>query len=88
MEAKINYSYAETLLFVSLKGCPPVEVKSRKTKENGNSHLRENGPQLSEEQDSIQDSLFGKEVDFKRAAARKVLLGLLEGVGGHAAPKN
>ena len=55
MEAKINYSYAETLqlLFVSLKSCPPVEVKSRKTKENGISHLRENGPQLSEKQDSI-----------------------------------
>ena len=53
VEAKINYSYAETLVFVSLKGCPPVEVKSRKTKENGISHLRENGPQLSEEKDSI-----------------------------------
>ena len=52
-EAKINYSYTETLLFVSLKGCPPVEVKSRKTKENGISHMRENGPQLSEDQDSI-----------------------------------
>ena len=76
MEAKINYSYAGTLLFVSLKGCSPVEVKSRKTKGNGISHLRENGPQLSEEQDSIQDSMFGKEVDFKkffRAAHRKNL---------------
>ena len=52
VEAKINYSYAETLLFVSLKGCLPAEVKSRKTKENGISHLRENGPRLSEEQDS------------------------------------
>ena len=50
MEAKINYSRAETLLFVSLKGCPPVEVKSRKTKENGIAHLRENGLQLPEEQ--------------------------------------
>ena len=30
-----------------------MEVKSRKTKENGISHLRENDPQLSEEQDSI-----------------------------------
>ena len=53
VEAKINYSDAETLLSVSLKGCPPVKVKSRKTKENGISHLRESGPQLSEKQDSI-----------------------------------
>ena len=51
--SQINYSYEETLLFVSLKGCPPVEVKSRKTKENEVSHLRGNGPQLLEEQDSI-----------------------------------
>ena len=53
VESKINYSYAETLLFVSLKGCPSVEVKSRKTKENGISYLRESGRQLLEEQDSI-----------------------------------
>ena len=84
MEAKINHSYAETLFFVSIKGCSPVEVKFRKTKENGISHLRENGPQLSEEQDSIQDSLFGRKVDFKNffvlRSSEKSFLGLLEGV--------
>ena len=48
VEAKINYSYAETLLFAWLKSCSPqVEVKSRETKDNGISHLRENGPQFS-----------------------------------------
>ena len=42
VEAKINYSYSEALFFVRLKGCSlQVEVKSRKTKENGISHLRE-----------------------------------------------
>ena len=46
----INYSYAEALLFVWLKGCSSqVEVNSRKTKENGISHLRENGPHSSDE---------------------------------------
>ena len=50
VEAKINCSYSEALLFVWLKGCSPeVEVKSRKTKENGISHLRENGPHSSDE---------------------------------------
>ena len=48
--AKINYSYAEALLFVWLKGCSPqTEVKSRKTKENGIFHLRENDPHSSDE---------------------------------------
>ena len=48
--AKINYSYAEALLFVWLTGCfPQTEVKSRKTKENGIFHLRENGPHSSDE---------------------------------------
>ena len=47
---KINYSYAEALIFVWLKGCcPQTEVKSRKTKENGIFHLRENGPHSSDE---------------------------------------
>ena len=47
---KINYSYAEALFFVWLKGCSPqVEVKSRKTKENGLSHLQQNGPHSSDE---------------------------------------
>ena len=47
--AKIDYSYEDALLFVSLKGCSPqVEVKSRKTKENGISHLQENGPYSSD----------------------------------------
>ena len=46
--AKINYSYAEALLFVWLKDCSPrTEVKSGKTKEDGIFHLRENGPHLS-----------------------------------------
>ena len=46
----INYSYAEALFFVSLKGCSPqIEVKSRKTKENRISHLQENGPHSSHE---------------------------------------
>ena len=54
VEVKINYSYAETLLFVSLKGCSQqVEVKPGKTKENGTSHLQENGPQLSDQHSSI-----------------------------------
>ena len=54
VEVKINYSYAETLLYVWLKGCSQqVEVKPRKTKENGISHLQENGPQLSDQHDSI-----------------------------------
>ena len=48
--AKINYSYAEALLFVGLKGCSPqTEVKSMKTNENGIFHLRENGPHSSDE---------------------------------------
>ena len=48
--AKINYSYAEALLFVWLKDCSPqVEVKSRKTNKNGMSHLREKGPHSSDE---------------------------------------
>ena len=47
---KINYSNAEALHSVWLKGCSPqVELKSRKTKESGISHLRENGPHSSEE---------------------------------------
>ena len=42
------------ILFVRLKRySPQVEVKSRKTKENGISHLLENGPQLSDERGSI-----------------------------------
>ena len=48
--AKINYSYAKALLFVWLKGCSPqVKVNSRKTIENGISHLRENGLHSSDE---------------------------------------
>ena len=51
--AKINYSYAEALLFVGLKGCSPqLEVKSRKKKENGISHLRENGSHSSDKGNS------------------------------------
>ena len=48
--AKINYSCAEALLFVWLKGCSrQTEVKSRKLKENGIFHLRENDPHSSDE---------------------------------------
>ena len=52
--AKINYLYAEALLFVWQKGCfPQTEVKSRKTKENGIFHLWENGPHSSDEGRSL-----------------------------------
>ena len=48
--SKINYSYAESLLFVWLNGCSTqVEVKSRKTKENGISNIQENDIHLSDE---------------------------------------
>ena len=47
--SKINYPYSEALIFVWLKGCSPqVEVKSRKTEENGISRLRSNGPHSSD----------------------------------------
>ena len=50
VEAELNCSYSEALLFVLLKGCSTqVEVKSRKTKENELSHLRENGSHSSDE---------------------------------------
>ena len=50
VEAKINYSYAEALLFVWLKGCSSqVEVNSKKTKEYRISHLLENGSHSSDE---------------------------------------
>ena len=50
VEAKINCSYSEALLFVWLKDCSPqVEVKSRKTKENGISHLWQNSLHSSDE---------------------------------------
>ena len=45
---------------------PASRSKVLKTKENGISHLRENDPQLSDEQDSIQDSLFGGGVNPKK----------------------
>ena len=49
-----NYRFiCRNFAFRITKGCPSVEIKSKKTEEKGISHLRENGPQLSEEQDSI-----------------------------------
>ena len=50
VDTKVCYSYSEALLFVRPKGCSSqVEVKSRKTKENGISHLWENSPHSSDE---------------------------------------
>ena len=55
METKINYSYSEALLFVWPNGCFP-QVKPRKTKENGISHLRWKRPSFIRQGKSLHQS--------------------------------
>ena len=93
VEVKINYSYAESLLFVCLKGCSQqVEVKSGKTKENGISHLRKTA--LSYQPSTVLSRILclrGKPIlkkCFRTAQRREKFFRPSKGVREHAALEN